>query len=475
MPTYYVDATGGADGNTGLSPAQAWQTIAHVNAQAFVAGDSILFKRGETWTGTALVPPSSGAAGNRITFADYGSGAKPIIDGNDAVNCVFCSGLSYLTFENIEATQGLDAGFHFDTSYDITLTECDAHEAGNDNLLFITDCYNCTVTGGEFYNTYQRVPGTNNAGIEIADGCHDILISGVESYDNAGGAGYSGLGLTIHSHAATRLPYNVRVENSIFYGNTDYGVFIWKLDDTADTDRNIVIDHCVMYGNDMGIRIRKEAAAANYPDGITVERCYSYDNASYAYYIQGDNVIVARSIFEGQGLFVECTDLDVFSCSFYFEGGFFQYPVYVSAARTDAIEIKNNIIYHWNAAGGESLIGVDATVVNVDIDIDYNLYYLQTEGVGNTRWNWKGVAKNWADWKADSGQDANSPMADQDPLFLDAPNGRFHLQHGSPALQVGTPLAGYSFYGDAPDCGRWEMRWPSTRAQQRFSPAWRFA
>lgn len=76
--TYYVDATGGSDAANGTSTGTAWQTIAKVNSSSFGAGDSILFKRGETWA-EKLIPPNSGAIGNPITHAAYGSGALPII------------------------------------------------------------------------------------------------------------------------------------------------------------------------------------------------------------------------------------------------------------------------------------------------------------------------------------------------------------------------------------------------------------
>jgi hypothetical protein len=79
--TYYVDATDGLNGNTGLSPAQAWQTIAKVNGETYSAGDSILFQRGEQWR-EQLTVPSSGTSGNVITFGNYGSGALPIFDGS---------------------------------------------------------------------------------------------------------------------------------------------------------------------------------------------------------------------------------------------------------------------------------------------------------------------------------------------------------------------------------------------------------
>ncbi len=84
---YYVDYSGGADNNNGLSPEQAWKTITKVNKSSFVPGDSILFKRGETWTKQTygdwdrLEISNSGTAGNYITYSAYGSGDRPVIDG----------------------------------------------------------------------------------------------------------------------------------------------------------------------------------------------------------------------------------------------------------------------------------------------------------------------------------------------------------------------------------------------------------
>ena len=88
--TYYVAASNGNDANDGLSSATAWKTISKVNALSFQPGDNILFKSGEMWR-EQLVPPSSGTAGNVITFGAYSSGAKPVISGANVVN-----GLPYI-------------------------------------------------------------------------------------------------------------------------------------------------------------------------------------------------------------------------------------------------------------------------------------------------------------------------------------------------------------------------------------------
>jgi parallel beta-helix repeat protein len=76
---YYVDATGGSDANSGLSPSAAWKTIDKVNASTFAPGDSILFKRGEVFRGSLV--PASGSPSGYITYSAYGTGNKPKLLG----------------------------------------------------------------------------------------------------------------------------------------------------------------------------------------------------------------------------------------------------------------------------------------------------------------------------------------------------------------------------------------------------------
>jgi hypothetical protein len=82
--TYYVSSSSGNDANSGTSAATAWQTIAQVNAQTFQAGDLVVFKRGDVWN-ESLVAPSSGSAGNPISFDAYGTGPAPNLTGWYAV------------------------------------------------------------------------------------------------------------------------------------------------------------------------------------------------------------------------------------------------------------------------------------------------------------------------------------------------------------------------------------------------------
>ena len=89
LSVYYVNATGGAtssDAYDGLSPTWTsgnhgpWQTVAKVNAAPLVAGDSVLFNRGQVWRESLL--PKSGDATGVITYGAYGTGANPIFMGS---------------------------------------------------------------------------------------------------------------------------------------------------------------------------------------------------------------------------------------------------------------------------------------------------------------------------------------------------------------------------------------------------------
>ncbi|MFW6272163.1 MAG: right-handed parallel beta-helix repeat-containing protein [bacterium] len=83
---FYVSSSTGSDTNDGLTAETAWATIDKVNTESstFVGGDTIAFKRGDSFAGT-LTPASSGSLGNQIVYNAYGSGNKPVITGSEIV------------------------------------------------------------------------------------------------------------------------------------------------------------------------------------------------------------------------------------------------------------------------------------------------------------------------------------------------------------------------------------------------------
>jgi hypothetical protein len=78
---WYLSNTG-SDANAGNSTVAPWQTIGKLNSMfaSMSAGDSVLFKRGDTFYGAIVCAKSS------INFRCYGTGAKPIITGFSTIS-----------------------------------------------------------------------------------------------------------------------------------------------------------------------------------------------------------------------------------------------------------------------------------------------------------------------------------------------------------------------------------------------------
>lgn len=89
---YYVSSSTGDDNNSGTMNAP-WETIQMVNNQSFIPGDSILFKRGDTWrtpSDAAITANSSGTDedgySSYITYGAYGDGDRPRILGSNVIS-----------------------------------------------------------------------------------------------------------------------------------------------------------------------------------------------------------------------------------------------------------------------------------------------------------------------------------------------------------------------------------------------------
>jgi hypothetical protein len=102
--TYYVDSVAGNDDNAGTTPANAWKSLAKVNATSFLPGDRILLKSGSVWKGQ-LWPKGSGAEGSPITVDMYDGGVKPAIHGDGRVeDAVLLKNQEYWEIQNLEIT-----------------------------------------------------------------------------------------------------------------------------------------------------------------------------------------------------------------------------------------------------------------------------------------------------------------------------------------------------------------------------------
>lgn len=83
--TYYVSSNTGSDSNNGTSSSTPWKTLTKASTMTYSSGNSILLKRGDSWAGETLNLHGNGTSANPISVSAYGSGAKPIITGNDGI------------------------------------------------------------------------------------------------------------------------------------------------------------------------------------------------------------------------------------------------------------------------------------------------------------------------------------------------------------------------------------------------------
>jgi len=120
---YYVDATLGSDANDGLSVGTPWQTLTHVSSQAFLPGDQILLKCGETWTDTLTID-DVGATGNEIIVTGYDSCSSSnvvTLAGTGADQIHVASGASDIIISNITFSEG--TGVIIDTASNIQVRQ----------------------------------------------------------------------------------------------------------------------------------------------------------------------------------------------------------------------------------------------------------------------------------------------------------------------------------------------------------------
>jgi len=81
----YYFSNAGNDKNSGVQTVKAFKSLDKLSGLTLKAGDSVLFRRGDTFTGEIVVR-QSGKAGKPIVFSAYGKGDLPILSGAVRLN-----------------------------------------------------------------------------------------------------------------------------------------------------------------------------------------------------------------------------------------------------------------------------------------------------------------------------------------------------------------------------------------------------
>ncbi|MEX0325029.1 MAG: hypothetical protein AB3N33_02955 [Puniceicoccaceae bacterium] len=108
--TYFLDAVNGNDNNDGRSPETAWQTLERLSDVRIKAGEVVLFKAGDVFTGRFYLW-GSGTPQDPIVFGAYGTGAKPLLQGGEQdVEVIYITGDRGLEFRNLQISNDYPAG-----------------------------------------------------------------------------------------------------------------------------------------------------------------------------------------------------------------------------------------------------------------------------------------------------------------------------------------------------------------------------
>ncbi|MFC3799328.1 family 16 glycoside hydrolase [Cohnella sp. GCM10012308] len=393
--TYYVDSVGGSDSNSGLSDSSAWQSLAKVNATTFQPGDVILFKAGSVWSGQ-LHPLGSGTSGAPIVIDKYGSGGRPIINGNGLIGgTVYFYNQQYWEINNLEVTNSAtaegdrygikveahDVGtynhFYIQNNYvhDVKGTNSDALKATGGILVLVTGTavrskWNDVRIDG---NTVERVDrtGINNAsswGNNDNAGNFEPFTNLVISNNTLNDIG--GDGIVMRSSINGLIQYNV--VNAAHNRDTHYDVAIWAINST-----NPVMQYNEAYNTKTTNDGHGFDCDFNLT-GCTVQYNYSHDNEGGFLLIMGvgairnDNMVVRYNISQN-----DRTRTFQFSDSYTpLNAGIYNNTIYVGSGLTtnivtglagsNPLSFKNNIVYNLGS-GGYAVKGNDV--------YDYNIFY----------------------------------------------------------------------------------------------------
>ena len=337
--TVYYVSTSGNDASVGTSPASAWQTLSKVNSTLAAAGGpiTILFNRGNVWTGSIAVPSITGtSAGNRVKFGSYGSGLRPVIRGSENVS-------TSLTWS---------------VSADPNIWYCDISMPGV-GMLIVDDAisYPC--------RSAQQVIDSGTA-TSITDTAFLTGVSYVGAQCTHKGSKYSAETQTIETHNTVSGTITWSETNNPNDGQTDYGYYIYNHPSLMSSvgDWWFDIPNQRLYFYTGGGAPTQEIMAPQYEYGFVVNCPYvSISDIDMMYYHEGAvycdqdglSVSFSKMMFNYNScIFMSGTldFLDVISCEMAYSSGGGLYGLNTSSA-----VVRYNHVHHigdiiWGRATG---------------------------------------------------------------------------------------------------------------------------
>lgn len=347
---YYV-SNEGSSSNNGTSTSTTWD-LAKVNSfTGFVAGDQILFKKGETFYGSITVN-NSGSSGSPITYGSYGEGSNPVITG----------------FTTVSAWTDLGGNIWESSDAVSTLSSCKVVAIDNVN-----------TPAGRYPNsdwlTYQSFSGGTSITSSSLTGTPDwtgatAVIKKFRYVIDV---------VPITGQSGSTLTYSNSSGND---GQNGYGFFIENDSRTLDTQNE-------WYYDPSSNKI--QVYSASEPTNVKVS---SLDNL---FYISGESYIVVDGLdFNGANAeafyLANADNLTVENCNLNFNyNGFKGYQVGNSSTN---VIIQNNSINHTN--NDAINLGSEFAGVTVSGNVITNTGVLEGMAAsGQTRWGMNLIGNNY--------------------------------------------------------------------------------
>ncbi len=419
---YYVSPSGN-NANSGLSIADAWETIAYAasSASPVLAGDTVFIIQGN-YNERVLVE-KSGTFGTNIVFTNY-QNDEVTVDGTGISWGNSWNGLIDISNRKYVDISGLNV------------------KNSDYGGIWVEDCDTIVIKNNKTYNTYSSGIGvwnSNNVRVEnneVELACNDgeqecISIANSHNcdilknlvHDNGPGTnGGEGIDVKQGSH-------DVRVyQNTVHHLNERIGIYVDAWDQhTYNIDVfNNTVHHC---GNN-GFNAQTEM-------GGLLENVRFYNNISY--FNKWDGIALGSVTADPNVTVTPVKHVKVINNTCYKNGSYqsgWGYGILVNNDDLQDVLIRNNICSRNSA---------QIAIENIDTisQVDHNLIFGYNDA-------------------ASCVYGADSVIGD--PLFVDTVTFDFHLQDNSPAIEAGIYLDSISFDRDSiprsllakPDIGAYE-------------------
>ena len=313
---YYLSSSTGNDNNNGLQT-QPWKTLSKLSNTTLGPGDTVYFKKGDTFRGHYVVN-GSGTEGNPITFTSYGSGNQPIISGSSHDNgggdyreAILVTNHDNMVFDGLEiqnhrtiSRSGVGDLVSFGIRIEVSNSNVDLNNFSFRNMTF-----------KNVYALYWVDPADQNA-------FNDFEVSGLTFISNWGG-----------------IINNVIVEDSYFTDLQRIGVHIKNTMGKTSTKRNTNFvfrnNEFFQIGGTCVLPIRTENCLIennifNQPGAKTNDKMIGRGSAVWNWYsintiVQYNQAVNAKGILDSHGIHVDHSNVDTFIQYNYMqdcEGGF---------------------------------------------------------------------------------------------------------------------------------------------------------